>query len=195
MAKAKASTKALDFSNVKERSNVSPTHRPEGDYLGTVVSVEDIKMGPEKRDAWLFIFKVGAGTYAYRCGFNENELWKIRNLFVAAGVAVPKKRQAIDPNKPVGKKIGLTLQDHEYEGKMSSEVSSVFPPSDLDPGADSVDDEEVDAAEDVDEETEEPKAAKKKDKGKKAKPAPEPEKPAKKGKKNKKMDSLDIDDL
>lgn len=194
MAKGKgAKAKALDFSNVKDRAAISPTHRPEGDYLGKVISVQDITMGAEKRDAWLYIIKVGAGTYAYRCGFNDNELWKIRNLFVAAGVPVPKKRQTIDPNKPVNHDVGITLQDHEYEDKLSSEIAAVFPPTELDghDGEPVGDDEE---GEDVEPDEEpEPKKAKK---GKKGKAAPEPEPPAKKGKKkNKKMESLDIDDL
>lgn len=194
MAKGKgAKAKALDFSNVKDRAAISHTHRPEGDYLGKVISVQDITMGAEKRDAWLYIIKVGAGTYAYRCGFNDNELWKIRNLFVAAGVPVPKKRQTIDPNKPVNHDVGITLQDHEYEDKLSSEIAAVFPPTELDghDGEPVGDDEE---GEDVEPDEEpEPKKAKK---GKKGKAAPEPEPPAKKGKKkNKKMESLDIDDL
>jgi len=199
MAKGKgAKAKALDFSNVKDRAAVSPTHRPEGDYLGKVVSVSDIQMGAEKRDAWLYIVKVGAGTYAYRCGFNDNELWKIRNLFVAAGVPVPKKRQTIDPNKPVNHDIGITLQDHEYEDKLSSEIAAVFPPSELD-GSDGEAPSEDEEGEDVElkEEAPAPKAKTKK-KGKKAAPPAEPEPPVKakkKGKKSKKMESLDIDDL
>jgi hypothetical protein len=178
MAKG-AKSKTLDFSNVKDRGNIVPTHRPEGDYLGKVLSVTDITMGEEKRDAWLYIVKIGAGTYPYRCGFNDNELWKIRNLHVAAGVAIPKARQAIDPNKPVGKDIGITLQDHEYNDKLSSEIAAVFPPSELD-GADGeavADDEE---GEDIEAEDEDEA----------------PVKPKKnKGKKSKKMESLDIDEL
>jgi hypothetical protein len=198
MAKGKgAKTKALDFSNVKERGDIAPVHKPEGDYSAKVMSVADIKMGPEKRDAWLYIIKVGAGTYPYRCGFNDNELWKIRNLFVAAGVAVPKKRQTINPNSPVGRSIAVTLQDHLYDkvdgkpAKLSSEIAAVFPPSELDGEAGSDDDEVAD----YDGEDEEPEAPPKK-KAKKGKPAPEPA-PAKKNKKGKgkKMESLDIDEL
>ena len=195
MAKNKgAKAKALDFSNVKDRSAISPTHRPEGDYLGRVISVDDITMGSEKRDAWLFIVKISAGTYAYRCGFNDNELWKIRNLFVAAGVPVPKKRQTIDPTRVVNKDVGVTLQDHEYEDKLSSEIAAVFPPSELD-GHDGEAPSDDEQGEDEDEDLPEPKKAK--DKGKKKKPEPEPESPAKKGKgkKGKKMESLDIDEL
>lgn len=197
MAK-KAKAKALDFSNVKERGAVSPTHRPEGDYLGKVMSVEDIQMGAEKRDAWLFVVKIGAGTYAYRCGFNENELWKIRNLHVAAGVPVPKKRQTIDPNRVVGKNIGCTLQDNWYDKgdgskpKLNSEIAAVFPPSELDGSvADDGGDYDEDETGQSDFEDEAPAKAKK---GKKAQAEPEPA-PKKKGKKGKKMESLDIEDL
>jgi hypothetical protein len=146
----KATAKALDFTQVKERGPVAPIHQMAGDYAGKVMSVTDITMGETKRPAWLFIIKVNQGTYALRCGFNDNELWKIRNLFVACGIAVPKKRLKVDPARVVTRGLAVTLQDHEYDGKLSSEVVATFPLSELE-GA-STDDEEID---DEDEEEEE----------------------------------------
>ena len=145
---ANASAKALDFTKVKERGPVNPIQQPEGDYKGKVKSVTDIQMGADKRDAWMFIVEVGKGTYPIRCGFNENELWKIRNLFVGAGIAVPKKRVKVDPSRVIGRDIGVTLEDHEYDGKVSSQISATFPVTELD-GEDSepVDDEDEEGVE------------------------------------------------
>jgi len=127
----KVSAQALDFSNVKERGPINPIHQAEGDYRASIKSVQDITMGDTKRPAWMFIITVGKGNYPYRCGFNENELWKIRNLFVACGIAVPKKRLKVDPTKVVGKPLGVSLEDHEYDGRMSSQIGSTFPISEL----------------------------------------------------------------
>ena len=184
------SAKALDFSNVKDRGPVNPIHQLAGDYKGQVKSVQDIKMGETKRDAWMFIIAVGRGTYAYRCGFTEKELWKIRNLFVACGIAVPKKRVNVNPKLVVGKYLGVSLDDHEHENKMSSEIKATFPVSELEGNDDEPvddEDEEAEAGGDGDGgDEEEPAPPPKKAK---AKPAPEPEED------DDDLESLDIEDL
>lgn len=196
---ANASAKALDFSNVKERGPVNPVHQEEGDYKGRVKSVSDIQMGSEKRDAWMFIVEVGKGTYPIRCGFNENELWKIRNLFVGCGIAVPKKRVKVDPSRVVGKDVGVTLEDHEYDGKMSSQISATFPVTELDgddnepvdeedeEGTDEEETETEDDTEEEDEEEEVPEPPKKK------KPAPAPIEED--DEEDDELEALDIEDL
>jgi hypothetical protein len=191
MAKGAAKARTLDFSNVKDRGSINPTHKPEGDYLAKVMSVDDITMGAESRPAWLYVVKVGSGSYPYRCGFNDNELWKIRNLHVAAGLPVPKARQAIDPNKPVGRDVGVTLQDHTYEGKLTSEIAAVFPATELeaDDGVE-LDEDEVP----VDEEEEEAPQTKRASATDVEAPDANSDKKKKK-KKKAKMESLDIDDL
>lgn len=139
-----ASAKAVDFSNVKERGNFNPKHVTEGDYAATIVKVED---GESKRDqSFQYIFtiklqKFSQSSYPYYCKLQENQLWKLRNIAVAAGLNVPKKRMKFDPNKVVGKQIGVTMEDDEYEGKLKSVVSAVFPISEL---ADGVEMEEDD---------------------------------------------------
>jgi hypothetical protein len=181
----------LDFSNVKERGPVNPVHQAEGDYKGRVKAVQDIEMGDAKRPAWMFIIDVGKGAYPYRCGFNENELWKIRNLFVACGIAVPKKRVKVDPSKVVGRDLGVTLEDHEYDGKLSSQVGATFPVAELD-GADNepVDDEDEEGeeepvAEEEEDEEEEAPAPKRKAKAAVAEDEEEDDE----------LEALDIEDL
>lgn len=190
-----ASAKALDFSNVKERGPVNPVHQEEGDYRGRVKSVTDIQMGSEKRDAWMFIVEVGKGSYPIRCGFNENELWKIRNLFVGCGIAVPKKRVKVDPTRVIGKEVGVTLEDHEYDGKISSQISATFPVSELE-GDDNepVDDED----EEGEEEAAEPEADEEEDEEEEEAPAPKKKAkaaPVEEDEDDDELEALDIEDL
>lgn len=180
----------LDFTKVKDGGNFNKRHQPAGDYPGKVLKVQDAKAKGNGDPMWLFTIQAGnGGTYPYYCKFTENQLWKIRNLCVAAGLNVPKKRISVDPNKLVGKEIGVSLEDEEYEGKMQSTVSATFPISELDPSAFN------DTDDGDDDEPPTPKGKKKKSTG--AEPVEEVQ--GKKGKKGKKkdkdaeLDELDID--
>lgn len=189
MAKNKGAKKhTLDFTKVKERGgNFNKRHQPEGDYRGKVTGVENAVSSSDESDMWLFTIQVGSGTYPLYCKFQENQLWKIRNLWVAAGISVPKKKTTLDPQDVVGKEIAVSLGDEEYNDKMQSTVVATFPLSELEEGeGEPAEDEEV-----------KPEKAKKK---KKAKAEPEPEPPAKKnkkgkGKKGKALEELDIEDM
>lgn len=140
-----AKARTLDFTNVKERSQYSKKRQPEGDYRAKIVSVATVKKKKAPHDEqWIFGIKVGSVTMPYYCGFGADELWKIRNLFMAAGVSIPKKRFQTDPNKVVNKYIGLTLEDDEYDGKPQSNIAAVFPESELDNVAAEADDEDED---------------------------------------------------
>lgn len=144
---APAGKKVLDFTNVRESSGINPKHRPAGDYRMKVSKVTESK-SKAGNDQWVFIFTptdMQSASYPYYCQLQENQLWKIRNLLVAAGINVPKKKINVDPNKLVGREIGVTLDDDEYEGKLKSVITAVFP-------ADDLDDEDVpsDTADDTD---------------------------------------------
>lgn len=166
-----AKAKALDFTNVKDGGQFNAKHQPPGDYKAKISKVADAKSKGDGEAMWLFTITVGTGTYPYYCKLQENQLWKIRNIFVAAGLNIPKKRVNVDPNKIVGKTIGVTLEDDEYEGKMKSVISATFPPSELEENAPG-DDGDDDSGEDDEESVEAPQGKKKKDKkGKKAKKA------------------------
>lgn len=156
---ATASAGVIDFTNVKDGGNFNTKRQPEGDYRAKITNVTD---SPAKDGVaqWLFTIQVGAGTYPYYCKHQENQFWKVRNLLVAAGMNVPKKKVKVDPNKLVGKTIAVTLEDDEYEGKMKSVVSATFPLSELDD--DSVPDEPDDDDATEDDEDEAPVAKKKK---------------------------------
>jgi hypothetical protein len=201
---AKATKRVLDFSKVKERGQFNPKHQPEGDYLARISSVIDAET-KEGKPQWVFSIKVGTGTYPYRCQFAENVLWKIRNLFEAAGKSVSKKRLNVEPELIVGRDIGVTLGDHWYEDKLSSEIVGVFPTSELpageyeEPTDDEEDEEEEiyqpptapaeeEEEEDEEEEEEAPVAKVKKTKKKKTKVAVPDED-------SDDLEELDIDDM
>lgn len=190
MSPVKART--LDFSNVKESSGINPKHLEEGEYLAKVVSVSEAD-AKDGTPMWLFVITPEDhrnASYPYYCKLQENQLWKVRNLFIAAGLGklvAGKKSAKVDPNKVVGKNIGILLEDDEYEGKMKSVIEAVIPVTDLeeteadepDLDDDDEDEEEVPVTkkrkpapvvedDDEDDEEEEAPAPKKR----KAKPAP-----------------------
>lgn len=204
-----ASAKSVDFSSVKDRGAFNPKRVAEGDYAATITKIEDAKVADSGDFMYVVTIKLkkfSQNSYPYRCKLDENQLWKLRNLAVAAGLNVPKKRMKFDPNKLVGKDIGVTMEDDEYKGKTKSEVNAVFPMSELAEGADyddsDTDDENFDEGgpvkasdDDFDpedeagsEENEAPKKAKKsKDKAAKG--------DKKKGKKKKDVEDMDISDV
>jgi len=170
---ADAVTKAvMDFTNVKEGGGqFNKLHQRAGGYPAVIVKVQD---APSKKDdvmQWLFTIKVGQGTYPYYCKHVENQLWKVRNLFVAGGITIPKKRVKVDPNLVVGKKVGVVLEDDEYDGRVQSNIQAIIPLSELDEIGPQDDDE--DETDEDEAEEEEPTPAKKAAPAKaKAKPAP-----------------------
>jgi hypothetical protein len=176
----------LDFSGVKERGAFNPKRVSAGDYAATITKVEMNQTQTDQTDQYVFTIKLdkfSQNTYPYRCKLQENQLWKLRNIAVAAGMNVPKKRMKFDPNKLVGKHIGVTLEDDDYEkdGKTveKSEVNAVFPMSELAEGEMADDSDEFDedsgpvassdeADDDSEDEAESKPKKSKKDKGDKA---------------------------
>lgn len=144
-----ATKMTVDFTNVKERSEFNKKRQPEGDYKGKIVKVEDVK-AKDDTPQWLFTIEAGKGVYPYYCKHQENQFWKIRNLLIAAGKNVPKKRINVDPNSIVGREIGVTLEDAEYDGRPQSDIAAVLPLSELD--ADDLDDEDEDGIDDDEDE-------------------------------------------
>lgn len=175
--------RTIDFTDVKDSSGINPKHMPEGDYLLKIIKIDETFK--DEVPMWNFHMQLEdsrSAVYPYYCKLQENQLWKLRNLLIAAGFPVPKKRMAVDPEKLIGKLIGATLEDDEYEGKLKSVVAAVFPASELtDTDTDDVDDD--DEPDTDDEEEEAPPAKSKAAKGKKKKPVVEDD------------DEMEIDEL
>lgn len=132
-----ASAVQIDFSNVKDGGAFNRNRIPAGDYAAKIVKVEDAKAKDDVAQL-LFSIKIegrATAVFPYYCKLQENQLWKLRNIFIAAGKNIPKKRVKVDPNQIVGKIIGVSIEDDEYEGKEQSNIAGVFPASDLDDSA------------------------------------------------------------
>lgn len=182
MAKA-VTSKVVDFTNVREGASFNKKRVPEGDYLARVTKVQDAEAKSDKVFQWLFTISLenATGVYPYYCKLQENQLWKLRNLFVAAGIVVPKKKMEVDPRKIVNKLIGVTMEDDEYEGKAQSNIAAVFPASELsesDADSDDEDEEEEDTEEEPEDDEEEAEEEEDEDEEEEPEPAPAPKRRA-----------------
>lgn len=128
-----ATAQNVDFSNVKDGGNYNRKRIPAGDYLATVTKIDDAeaKDGVFQYLVSIKINKIPSSVLPYYCKLQENQLWKLRNLLIAAGLTVPKRRTKVDPNRVVGKLIGVTIEDDDYDGKEQSSIAAVFPAADL----------------------------------------------------------------
>lgn len=169
----KARKKTADMTNVKDRGPFNPKHMAEGDYTAKIVAVYEQRNKDDTKDMWVIAFQLQDRrdvVYPYYCTWDDNQLWKIRNVFEACGVSVPKKRVALDPARIENKLVGITLEDDEYQGKPKSVIGAVMSLKDMEDGPDS---DDVDDDDDIEEEEEEtPPPAKKR---RKKAPEPEPE--------------------
>jgi hypothetical protein len=174
-SEARAKATIIDFGNVKDRGPFNTRHIESGEYAGKVTKVvsQDAKDG---EPMWVFtvvLDEVPRASYPYYCKLVDNQFWKIKQLFTAAGVNVGQRKVKVDPNKLVGKRIGVYMEDDEYEGRLKSVIGEVMHLSEM-TGAvtDESDDDEVGAEEDDIEDEVATRRAKKKSPAKKR---PEPE--------------------
>lgn len=180
-----ATKRVVDLSDVKEGGNFRQRRKPEGDYKAKIVKVDDhLKEG--KLPGWVYTIQIDGdarSSYPYYVNPEKKQAWKIGTICRAAGLPnVIGKRINFDPNKLVGKAIGVALADDEYEGRLKSVIDDVFPVSEVGPGADEVDavddDEEVEVPDDeeiedeVEEEEEPPPPPARKTRARKAAPPP-----------------------
>lgn len=137
MAKPEVRSITINFEGV-ESGGFASIHVPEGDYALEVKKVNK-RVGKESgSDYLLFMLKITAGnqkgvgkTLPHTCSLTKNSLWNLRNLLEAAGKTIPAKAIKIDLDKLAGLKMGASLVDDEYEGKIKSTVGAFFPLSEL----------------------------------------------------------------
>lgn len=128
---------SIDFSNVKAPTYTS-AHQEPGVYNAEVAGVELVKAKKDGTDMLVFAIKCGPGRYPYYCKIVPNQLWKLRELIEAAGTEVPSKVVQIDPEKYVGKKINVELEDDTFYDKLRSRVARVAQFAEVEPKADGV---------------------------------------------------------
>lgn len=147
----------IDFSKVEERSGWNTRQIPEGIYEAKVESVQNT----EAQDGTgMLVYALVPNNPAYKtrrfpyyCKLQQNQLWKLRDLLVAAGQSVPKKALQIDPEKVIGKLVAIEVEDDTYNGTVRSQVQGIYS-TDILEDDDSEPEEDVDDDEELDEEEE-----------------------------------------
>lgn len=140
------------------------TRVPEGNYSGKVSSAKMVtyKSGNKGLD---LVFELTDGQYkgvpfwehlpfinADGTTMDQN-LWRVRGVLEALGVAIPDRAFKIKPEALRGREAGLGIVDGEDQnGKVVSEINDIFPIAQLGGEEDEVEEEE---GEDEDEEDEE----------------------------------------
>ena len=188
MASSKASAKVLDFTNVKERRNFNTKHIEPGDYTAKITKVEETE-AKDGEDMWVFTIVLDEhprAAYPYYIKLVENQFWKVRLLLSAVGINAGQRKVKIDPNKLVGKILGVAMEDDEYEGRLKSVVQEVFPADDVTGPAE--DDEEPEEDDLEEEEAPKKKAPAKKTAAKKKPPVEEDDE-------DEEDDELEIDEI
>lgn len=149
----------LDFSKVEERSGYNSRQMPEGLYEAKVTGL--VHKDAQDGTAMLVYSlaptadKYKTRNFPYYCKLQQNQLWKLRDLFVAAGETIPKKATQIDPEKIVGSIVAIEVGDDTGQYDDRSVIVSVYPTSILEESDDADDDDEdYDDDDDSDEEYE-----------------------------------------
>lgn len=162
----------LDFSKVEERSGWNTKEMPEGLHRFKVVGVEETE-AQDGTDMLVYALvptnpRYKTRRFPFYCKLQQNQLWKLRDLIVAAGGTVPKKATMIDPNSPVGKEIAAEVEDESGQYAGRSSINGVYGLDILDDedGAEEAsdeDDEEYEGDEDADEYDDEDEAEEEED--------------------------------
>ncbi|MCA1624150.1 MAG: hypothetical protein LC778_10185 [Acidobacteria bacterium] len=112
--------------------------KPAGDYLADVIRVEQ-GQDDEGNIMWVYLLRLAHDAGAtYNLWFKpevDTSLPYLRQFIVSCGRPVPDKRVKIDPNNYVKKRLGITLEDDEYNGREQSRIVWTMPAADVDEDA------------------------------------------------------------
>lgn len=130
----------------------------EGDYLGKIISVKKGRSS-EKDTPYVQVDvkildagKAKGKIVSDRLYITPKSLFRLRSLLEALGLTVPKKVVNIPGKKLVGKEVGITAVDDEWEGRIRSRIGDFLDPDDLDDDADDEEEDEDELDDDADEE-------------------------------------------
>ena len=153
----------LDFSKVEERSGWKTSNIPEGLHE---MKIELVDETPANDGTDMLTYglrptnpKYKTRLFPYYCKQQPNQYFKIRDLFIAAGVLDPKKAKgrAVDliTDAPVGKIVAAEVRDGTGQYSERSEIDGIYDRSIIDdddlPGEDADYDEEYDEEAEEDE--------------------------------------------
>lgn len=120
----------IDFSKTEERSGWNTRQIPAGIYKATI---ESVKTTEAQDGTGMLVYglrpthsKFRTRLFPFYCKLQQNQLWKLRDLLVAAGEKIPKKALNIDPDKVKGREIAIEVEDDTWEGKVRSQVQAVY---------------------------------------------------------------------
>jgi len=155
-------TVTVDFGEIEGRDGKKGSgrsaHVDPGDYLVQCTKAELTRSGGEKKTPEIkATYKIIKGKFKGKTIIDdlyltEGALWRLRVTLEGMGINVPSSKVKVDPKKMVGKQLGVSIDDDEYDGKIRSRVIDSFLPSELDDEAEDLDEEDED--EDYDEEDE-----------------------------------------
>jgi hypothetical protein len=150
-----------DFTGVEGRKGARRIK--EGDYLFKITDYEAGKSDKKddegkKRRFLVFKFDIlkgpSTGSFSDLFGLSKKQLWRYRLFLEALGIKIGGETD-VPLKKLVGKNVGGTVEDDEYNGKKKSQVSDYFSAEDYENlGSDDEDEDEDDEDEDEEDEDE-----------------------------------------
>jgi len=140
----------IDFTGVE--SGGRPRY-PEGDYIAKIKSIVPGTIGDDDKPILTVTFEISEGkfegqTISERYFITPKALWRLKGLLEAINVKVPSKVVNLPLGKMIGKEVGITLTDDEYNNRKYSQVSDAMDPEVVRSGG--VDDEDEDVLDDED---------------------------------------------
>ena len=164
----RARARRIDFREVPKEVRRQATRIPEGDYLCKIVAVEERTSERSGSDYYSWKFQIvsnGQGDKKHagvplwmNTSLQKKAAFALRNLIYAASDGkknVAGSIASLDPNKLIGKNIGVTVEDNEYEGRIRSQPADVMPPSQLSAEEEEAEDDEDEEEEEVEEDEDE----------------------------------------
>lgn len=152
----------LDFSKTEERSGWNTKQIPEGLHK---MKIDAVQVTEASDGTAMLVYalvptenRLKTRRFPFYCKLQANQLWKLRDLFVAAGLTVPKKSTMIDPEAPVGKFVAAEAEDETqaaYAGRTTINATyglDILDEDDDDTSSEGEDEEEYEDEEDDSEE-------------------------------------------
>lgn len=119
----------LDFSEVEDTPEILP-----GKYLVKVKSIEKKEGSEYPYLQWELTIVSGKGkglNIRHITSLKPSALFNLRNTLVALGLNVPKSAISLDPDKLIGRQMGVEVTMRPYEGKDYPNVKKTFPASEF----------------------------------------------------------------
>lgn len=120
----------IDFSKTEERSSWNTRKMPIGLYRMRIASVQQTEA---KDGTPMIVYGLQPTSQQFRtrllpfyCKLQPNQLWKLRDILVAAGQKVPQRAIKLDPEAIVGAVISAEVEDDLYNGFERSTLTGVY---------------------------------------------------------------------